>query len=263
MKAIEIFGKDTLEYKAFYKALEEMCPMVIDLYWVLMDSMDEDRSLYTWTMPSGKNIKTPVMVSVSKRVKIDELNTSFTHITKENHPDVCYRALLANITHSVDGWVLEEMEYRINFNPKKIAKLLRMLKVSKAKHEDVNPELLRMIQIATECEFVSGIFLDLIDYTNIGYLPDWIREKLITMCIQILKYPRSPISTVHDQIDSLAVSCNGVRFHYNEILAQVAESQIMEFILREVRQDPTFVYYKATDGIELAEYIRNCNYSLS
>ena len=57
---------------------------------------------------------------------------------------------------------------------------------------------------------------------------------------------------------------NMTRFIYAELLAEIAESDLCQEILRQVYRDDTLVYEKESDGDLLAKTIReNANYALS
>ena len=57
---------------------------------------------------------------------------------------------------------------------------------------------------------------------------------------------------------------NMTRFIYAELLAEIAESDLCQEILRQAYRDDTLVYEKEGDGELLAKTIReNANYALS
>ena len=57
---------------------------------------------------------------------------------------------------------------------------------------------------------------------------------------------------------------NMTRFIYTELLAEIAESDLCQEILRQVYRDDTLVYEKEGDGDLLAKTIQeNSNYALS
>ena len=266
-KPREVFGDGTMEYNAFYDSLEEMCPGVMELYNDIAGAVYDEATEYSWSLPDGAEITTPVMLTVDKRVKVEELGSSFTHRMQVNLADDKYCAVLANVTHSVDGMMIRECCDRIDYNQRKVTKLRDSLVNGTAKSlgmTDKNMDKLnRMINIATESKFVSARFTTMFNEYNAGMLPDWLKDKVIELCNKILAHPRSPMSSVHDAFGVLPYACNGLRYHYADVLACVAESDTCQFILRGLYNDKSLRYTKQTNGKELAVFIRNSNYSLS
>ena len=67
-----------------------------------------------------------------------------------------------------------------------------------------------------------------------------------------------------DEFKCSPVHMNMTRFIYTELLAELAESDLCQDILRQVYRDDTLVYEKEGDGDLLAKTIReNSNYALS
>ena len=67
-----------------------------------------------------------------------------------------------------------------------------------------------------------------------------------------------------DEFKCSPVHMNMTRFIYTELLAEIAESDLCQEILRKVYRDDTLVYEKEGDGDLLAKTIReNSNYALS
>ena len=76
---------------------------------------DPTAEYYRWVMPDSFTVRVPVIATVSKKIEVDEFNhKTFTYMTSVLQPQKRGRSLAANITHSVDSWVMREMVRRAN-----------------------------------------------------------------------------------------------------------------------------------------------------
>ena len=71
------------------------------------------------------------------------------------------------------------------------------------------------------------------------------------------------IITIHDSFACSPNHVNKMRQNFNDILAEIAESDLLQSILREVTGDKSLVLTKAGCGKALADEIRNAEYALS
>lgn len=110
---INLLGQDTPEYFAYYEMIAEElpgCKEYMDLATKAWRSYQENHS---WTLPDGHTAFVPVTDSVAKRVEVDELNhATFTLIKEEVVGKQFGITLIANIIHSIDGYVVREMVRR-------------------------------------------------------------------------------------------------------------------------------------------------------
>ena len=95
-----IFGEDTPEYSAFFKAAVEVAPEAYDLRNILLNSWQSGALEHSWVMPDGFNVKIKNMVGNDTVVKVPELNSSFTHRFVENEGQDKGLSIPANVIHS-------------------------------------------------------------------------------------------------------------------------------------------------------------------
>ena len=107
----ETFNKDQLT--AFYEALDGTLPGALDVMEAINEYWDYESDVHIWTLPDGHVAKVPVTEMNDIRIEIDELNhRTFTYRYNKQQPSENYRSLVANIVHSVDGYVAREMVRR-------------------------------------------------------------------------------------------------------------------------------------------------------
>jgi DNA-directed RNA polymerase len=105
----QVFGTGT-KLRAFHTTLTERLPGATQLMHLFQSSWDAHAEQHVWTMPDGHVVCVPVTHTVEKEIEIDEQDhMRFMYRTSEIGPQSRGRSLAANITHSVDGWVVREM----------------------------------------------------------------------------------------------------------------------------------------------------------
>ena len=107
----ETFTEPQLE--AFYASLDDTLPGALDVMEAINEYWDFDSDVHMWTLPDGHVAKVPVTEMTNIRIEVDELNhRTFTYRYNKQQPSENYRSLVANIVHSVDGYVAREMVRR-------------------------------------------------------------------------------------------------------------------------------------------------------
>ena len=85
--------------------------------------------------------------------------------------------------------------------------------------------------------------------------------ELLELIESILERPSFEVLTIHDSFSSHPNYLNYVRQTYVEIFAELAESNIMEEIIKQIRNDPDYRLEKLSD--DLGDLIRESEYTLS
>lgn len=248
------FGEESETLKAFYKAAAKMAPGATTLREDMAGCLDIERTRYTWTMPDGFEVVTRVMVPKDMKVELQELKTeggnsaTFTHRVFREGQSKSYVAVVANATHSVDSLLVREIKRRARYDR------TWMKTVHKAMQEHgVKADL-----------YASEKFVSIRNMKNWQEQPKAIQSKLMAIMEQVMDYVAYDIVTVHDEFRCSPVHMNMTRFLYTELLAEIAESDLCQDLLRQLYRDDTIVYEKEGDGKELARVIREqSNYALS
>lgn len=117
-KPKEIFGEDTPELALFYKTLLEEFPGAEQVKATCQSCWMPDNEYHQWTLPDGHVARIRVGEYVEKKIEIPELtthtgnNATFTHRAKVFQPAEYGISLIANIIHSLDGWLVRELRRR-------------------------------------------------------------------------------------------------------------------------------------------------------
>ena len=159
-----------------------------------------------------------------------------------------------NVIHSIDGMVVREMQRRCNHDKDNLNRVLEIL------NDVLFVEDYNNIEPINEGNFISLRLVDKIlsgekDHYNINDL--LLLRKLIK---ETLSRKSFPIITVHDEFKSAPNNMNVVRQTYIDILAELADSNVLQDIIQQITQTDG-VYSKSINN--LSDYIRNSEYALS
>ena len=107
----ETFNANQLQ--AFYASLDDTLPGALDVMEAINQYWNSETDVHMWTLPDGHVAKVPVTEMTNIRIEVDELDhRTFTYRYNKQQPSENYRSLVANIVHSVDGYVAREMVRR-------------------------------------------------------------------------------------------------------------------------------------------------------
>jgi hypothetical protein len=247
-----LFGKDTVELQCFYEAAKELAPGAWELLNDLMSCWTQEK-VHTWIAPDGFDVRVKVMQTKQTRIEVDELDhATFTYQYMENEATAKGRSLPANVTHSIDSLMVREMHRMVNYDPRVVKAALQEL---------LNPTGNASKQWVTLYEktgFATFRAIADIVYTGSIGLSEQHRKVLINKCEEVLKDKPYPLVTIHDDYKTLPSGVNRVRYFYKEIMAEIADAWILDYILSELL-DSSIKYSKLGT---IGSSIKNSNYAL-
>lgn len=262
----EVFGEGDL-LAVFYQAAFNVAPAAFELMSDLLDTWQADALAHNWVMPDNFHVNIKVMQSKEVRVEVDELNhTTFTTNIKINEGSKKGLANVANVIHSIDGYLLRTIIRRCSFVQSKVeasvlaitAELMARQSGSTTKGE-LDAELENMLNIYQYSNMLDVSIIDYITTSNIGHVPNNLLVKLNATLNKMLELGSSPVLTVHDAFRAHPNHCNAVRYWYKECMAELAESTVLQFIVSQIVKQPV-QYVKKSQN--LAGLIRKSNYAI-
>lgn len=168
----------------------------------------------------------------------------------------------------VDAYVLRTMMRRCNYDKSMVVLALT----------HINNEMLARNNGSKQCPVEDGtkfryyvdqfnrstvvdvVILPFIDGHTVNQLSNKHLAKLSETIQQMLQHEPFEVITVHDAFHSLPKNCNWVRYHYKEILADLADSDLLADLLGQV-YGVTGTFDKLSKN--LGDTIRKSNYALS
>ena len=202
----ELFGEDTIELDAFYKAAEATAPGAWVLLQELLGSWQPWATKHEWQMPDGFNVVCKVMQTTEIRVEVDELDhASFTYAWEENKGSKTGLSLPANALHSVDSYVARTLHRRLNYDEKVLKYASWILETEVLKRafaeyqEDVEDAALQYyIDLYEANQIADVVILPYLTPENVGNLSYNHLTHLNKIVGMMEKYKPFEVVSVHD-----------------------------------------------------------------
>jgi DNA-directed RNA polymerase len=264
------FGDGSEAHLAFQQALFSVAPGACRLLEVLRGSWQPYALTHEWTLPDGGHVVVKVMDKVKKRIEVDELaKATFTYEYKENVGKEKGLSNIANVIHSVDAYILRCLIRRCNYDPVRSKFAYNCIQdelVDRAMGADpIEPEITPEIAYYQEQYQRSGIpDIVIVPYITreavLGLSDNHLRGLSKTLESMIFEHKPFEVITVHDDFKCHANNVNHLRSHYREILAELAESNLLDDLLTQLYGFPS-KFTKLSNKLPAA--IRQSNYALS
>lgn len=250
----KVFGKGEL-LDQFYATLEFDLPEAYLLNKSIETLWNNKTLVHEWIMPDGFHVYIPVKEKVEKSFTF--LNQEHKIIVEENKYSDNYRSLTANVVHSTDSFIVREMLRRCLYNEEQILNILTLSpKEHDGRERTKDVKLNNLLMLQQETKFYSLEILEYIDEYNINLIDlDQLRSIIETL-------PSEPFEllTIHDAFKCLPNYGNDVRQQYNNIMAEISTSNILQYIARTLTGNNKIVVDKIED---ISNDIRNSEYALS
>ena len=265
----EIFGDGTPELKAFYQAAKEIAPGAWDLLQDLRSSWRPFALEHSWKLPDGFDARVKVMVESTVRLEIDELNgASFSYKFEDNIGQEKGLSNIANVTHSMDAFVLREMHRRCNYKPETLESAALAISAELGmRKRNLTHQVYGTDQTTyyrdqwDRCGIATAAILPYLNADSVSLLDTDHLKALDRIAMGMLQSNPFPLITIHDEFKAHPNNINQVRYHYKEILADIADGNAAEDILNQIHGVPGGCYHKLS--FNLSDLIRRSNYALS
>ena len=266
----DLFGEDTPELAAFYQAVQTIAPGAWELLQDLLNSWQPYALSHEWKLPDGFDARVKVMNKKELRIEVDELlHATFSYEYYENQGQKKGISLPANAVHSFDAYVLRCMHRRCNYdraqaeyvsNCIEMELIQRSLNMSATSQEFMTPKLAYYIEQYNRSGLADIVILPYLDQATVSLLSTEHLQWLANTLEGMLQYQPFELVTVHDAFASLCGNVNWVRWQYKEILADIADSRLLDDLLSQIHGIPGQFAKLSTN---LGDLIRGSNYALS
>lgn len=263
-----LFGEDTPELDAFYQAAHNVAPGAWELLQDLLASWQTYALSHEWKLPDGFDSKVKVMAKREVRIEVDELeHSTFSYEFFENQGSKTGLSNVANLTHSMDAYVLREMHRRCNYDREVMEDVALVIEMEMIQR---NMGVVRSAECSdstvnyyhnqyVRSSLASAVILPHLDCDSVQSLSQKHLEALAVMVTAMLEYRPFPLVTVHDEFKAHANNINHVRYQYKEILAEIADSMVLDDLMSQLHGRPG-VFPKI--NYQLGDLIRGSNYGL-
>ena len=259
----EVFGEGDL-LDIFYAAVAVVAPAAFELMTALLHTWQPYALQHSWVMPDNHHVMIKVLEQKETRIEVDELNhATFTTYVTINQGTEKGVANVANVTHSVDAYVLRSVIRRASFDVKKVKEAYQLLNSSLSIDADTtepcDDALQTMLDIYKYSAMLDVSIIAYINEKNVHHVPLPMVMRLLAVLTEMLARGSSPVVTIHDSFGSLPTHCNTVRYWYKEICAELAESNMLAFLVSQITGKHVTYVKKSND---LGNKIRNSSYGI-
>lgn len=171
-----------------------------------------------------------------------------------------------NVIHSIDGYLLRSVIRRASYDHKKVATANGFYIIELEKRNQaiqalavLDDRLKNMLTIYEYSKMLDVAIIDYITDQNIGCVSTELLSKLVATLSKMLELGSSPVLTVHDAFRMHCNHANTVRYWYKEIMSELAESDILQFIVSQI-VGKQVKYIKKSNN--LPDMIRNSSYAI-
>ena len=229
-KPKEVFGEG-IRLKTFENVMETVASGPWALNKFLLQCGNPDANRYVWILPD--NFHAVIKVMVPEVQTVNFLGKPFDITRMVQGTEEKTRMLSANITHSIDGMVVREMLRRCNYDPDLVKAVRELCDEGPSEYGEIEGNLEMVQELWSHYEksgFLSLSILDYLDPCTIAYVD---RQVVADMIDTMPKKP-FPVLTVHDCFRCHPNYGNDLRRQYNQILSDIAKSDLLGFILSQV-----------------------------
>ena len=173
-------------------------------------------------------------------------HATFTYEFYENEGQKKGLSNVANAIHSVDGYVLRSMHRRCNYDceiAEQAAGFLEIEMISRSMGaartvERPDGKAGYYVDQYNRSSLVDVVIMPYLTAENVQQLSQEHLEKLAEIINGMLQYKPFELVTVHDAFAAHANNINWVRWQYKEILADIADSNLLDDILSQIHGVP-------------------------
>ena len=254
----DTFGEDTPELMAFYQTVGETLPGANNLNLLLKSFWQPNNYKHSWILPDGYEVHINVMDTVEQEFTFN--GDVFSMAKTVNRPVENGRSIPANVIHSIDGMVVREMGRRCNYSEDTLQALRDISEYaeipSTSRLKDL--QLMQVLTMHEETKFMSAVVLEYLDKDNLAMLsPE--ADQAIADLISTLPEKPFPVLCIHDCFKFHGNNGNDVRQQYINILAELADADIMSIIATQITGQSTAVN-KINQN--LSDFIRKSEYAI-
>ena len=255
----EVFGGTLGLLELFFEAMGTLAPGVWQLNTAFLGMWNPQALSYHWTMPDNFHVHTKVMGTVTEEVKYEGFLYDITH--KENLPQKEGRSLGANITHSVDSYIVRELTRRCDHDKEQIMRVKVALCAAEGGTPDMGDPDTQMVSTLWNHYLKTGLLsARIFDYLNEDSVSAITDRAAVWKLIYSLPAKPFKVMSIHDAFRVLPNYGNDVRKQYNLLLAELAKGKLLDHIVSMVLDRP-ITLGKIDD--DLWKDVVETNYALS
>ena len=225
----QVFGEGAL-LDLFETITEREMPAVWALNKAFLRMWNPNADSYQWVLPDNFHVKTKVMGSIINRVRF--MGQMVDVHTRVNKPQPEGRSIGANVTHSIDGYIVREMGRRCSYDPAVIADVKQALHTGGGygTNRPKDKMLYQLLLHAKASGVLSARIFDYIDCENVGLVD---RKRVFALIDTLPKKPFSLLMN-HDCFRVHPNYAGEMRLQYNRQLMELSEGEPLNFLASQI-----------------------------
>lgn len=255
----KVFGEGE-QLKVFYETMEAMAPGAWSLNQGLQSLWQPYALSHDWVLPDNFHAHVKVNDTVTQFIQVENapvgVDITVNQGTKEG------RSISPNIVHSIDGMIVREMHRRCHYDSEKLLVLIGNLMISDKRHvfgtrtvTAGDKLVVRLWDLYEASGFLSARILDYLCPENMGLVDLTAIRKLI----HSLPEKSFPLISIHDCFRCHPNYANDMRRQYNQILSDIAKSDMLSFIASQI----TGKHIPVTKMADISATVLEADYALT
>ena len=253
------------EYPKFCAAYTKAVPAAEMVKNLLINGWDSTATEYSFTLPDGAVVKTPVLRTVTKKGYPLGNHTYTYQFTEQGciaRGDVGSKALSANVTHAYDAYISRELGRRCNYDVHQLDKAWAYLNKPGIGKGTIPDNLMALINMAASTGQISLVAIEHLTEDNAGLLPRWFQDDLKDIITRVFQNEPFEINAVHDDFRCLPNYANAMGAHYQQLMVETYKSEWLVMTISELLGED-FYALKAEVKPHVIESILEAKYTIS
>lgn len=204
---------------AFYKAVDKVFTGAYEVMPFLMNSW-QNTPVHEWVMPDGFQVRKPNFVAYITDVHLPSLDYEMKVRYYEVEAQKKGLSMAADITHSVDSYLLRSLVRHCSYDPEQVRKWICKVEAEMHKRENISQE-----------------DVSYPDITMVNRLEELSTGELVSLYLDLndmLLHKPFEVVTVHDCFGCHPNNVNRLRYWYNQLLARLNRMKLLENILAQL-----------------------------
>lgn len=247
---------------AFYEATDKVCPGANMLLPIMMNLWDPEALSYRCDLPDGFVMNMKVKETVDIKIEVDTLDPhpTFTYRYTLNVPLEEGRFIPAAVTHGIDAYIVRELTARCNYDSGRLttAKLLLLKRLGKT--IPTGPDFTYPEQMWRKHGMISLEGIEFVNSWSVNKMSEEYCKTLLQLIKDTQRYKAFEVVCIHDEFKSHPNNMNRVRQVYIDLLAELADSTILNAMLSDIAGYPIHINKLSTD---LSTHIRQAEYPIA
>lgn len=217
----QTFGEGD-DLRLFNIAAKAVAPEAYDLRSILISIWQPNALAHEWDMPDGGVVYKRVFNTTDYKVQEPLLGSSFTFRTKVNEGSVKGVSLAADVTHSIDAFLLRELNRRCNFNKGTLEYALELINTLGDIYVTDRSKMVSLVEV----DNLSLNTLENYTLNQLAILKEMIEISLANGSFELV--------CIHDEFKCHPNFVNSMRKHYNRILWEMYHSNLLADIVYQI-----------------------------